>query len=249
MAGVTSNWHALEPALERIGGAATLDALLAEFRTTVGAFGFDHSSIVIVPLSPAVEQTPFLDSDFPQEFVDVYETTGAYRFDPYWQVMTRSILPILHRDMVPKFVAEPRLHPVHETGTDLKLTNGMIVPVASLDVARGVGLWSLESEAEFDALVAAHGRLLHLVVIHFMAAIEAFNAGPERQADLIHLSAREKDCLRLSALGFNSVEIGEQLGISERTVKFHIGNAGRKLASGNRIEAVSSALRLGLIEF
>jgi DNA-binding CsgD family transcriptional regulator len=240
--------QSLQPSLERINSAKTLEALLAGFRRSAGELGFDHCSMAIVPTN-GNQQAPVLDSNFPKEFEDAYVEAGAHRFDPYWEVMSRSLLPILHKDMVPKYVADPRLRPVHEAGSDLNLVNGVVVPVPSVGVARGVGLWSTSTELEFDALMANHVGLVQLLAIHFMAAAESFRMAADPQGEPPRLSPRETDCLRLSALGLTSTEIGDSLGITERTVKFHIANSCRKLGAGRRTEAVSSALRLGLIDF
>ncbi|MBV7484551.1 helix-turn-helix domain-containing protein [Bordetella sp. BOR01] len=61
------------------------------------------------------------------------------------------------------------------------------------------------------------------------------------------LSNRERDCLHWSALGKTSWETAIILGVSERTVNFHIGNACSKLGVYNRRAAVALALRQGLL--
>ena len=61
------------------------------------------------------------------------------------------------------------------------------------------------------------------------------------------LSSREKECLQLAARGLASKHIAAELGIREATVAYHFGNATRKLGTANRIEAVTVALRHGLI--
>jgi DNA-binding NarL/FixJ family response regulator len=61
------------------------------------------------------------------------------------------------------------------------------------------------------------------------------------------LSAREIEVLRLAARGFTNKAIGVQLNISDRTVQGHLANVYGKLAVGNRTEAVTRAIQLGLI--
>ena len=50
------------------------------------------------------------------------------------------------------------------------------------------------------------------------------------------------------AQGLQNKEIAAQLGISERTVKFHVGSILSKLNAGNRTEAVTLAVQRGLIQ-
>lgn len=61
------------------------------------------------------------------------------------------------------------------------------------------------------------------------------------------LTAREAQCLRQVAIGRSDQEIGRLLGISPRTVRFHVDGAKTKLSAGSRIQAVAKALRERLI--
>lgn len=63
------------------------------------------------------------------------------------------------------------------------------------------------------------------------------------------LTARETDVLRLLAQGKTNKEIASELGISERTVKFHVSSVLAKLGAGNRTEAVTIAARKGLVNW
>lgn len=56
------------------------------------------------------------------------------------------------------------------------------------------------------------------------------------------LTQREVECLKLVTQGKSDAEIGRQLNISARTVRFHIGNAKTKLGVATRIQAVAKRL-------
>lgn len=62
------------------------------------------------------------------------------------------------------------------------------------------------------------------------------------------LSDREIEALSWVARGKTSAEIAEILGVSKRTVDFHIDNARDKLGVSTRIQAVVKAATGGLIE-
>lgn len=52
------------------------------------------------------------------------------------------------------------------------------------------------------------------------------------------LTEREREVLRLMVTGKSNKEIARALGITERTVEFHVGNLLSKLGAGSRVEAV-----------
>lgn len=63
----------------------------------------------------------------------------------------------------------------------------------------------------------------------------------------VALTPREAEVLRHVAAGQTNKSIALKLGISEHTVKFHLGSAMTKLGSSSRAEAVAVAIRRGLI--
>jgi len=61
------------------------------------------------------------------------------------------------------------------------------------------------------------------------------------------LTRREREILALLADGLGNKVIAARLGISDHTVKAHVGAIFDKLHVGTRAEAVALGLRLGLI--
>lgn len=61
------------------------------------------------------------------------------------------------------------------------------------------------------------------------------------------LSGREREVLTLAAAGRSNKQIARALGITERTVKFHMASVFGKLGTDNRAEAVAVAIRRGLV--
>jgi DNA-binding CsgD family transcriptional regulator len=59
---------------------------------------------------------------------------------------------------------------------------------------------------------------------------------------------RELKCLRLSASGQTSGDIGMKLGIKLRTVNFHFSKILRKLNAMNRQEAIAKAASANLLK-
>lgn len=65
--------------------------------------------------------------------------------------------------------------------------------------------------------------------------------------DTQQLTKREVECLHWAAGGKTNWEIGKILGVSKRTVVFHLQNSSKKLQTSNRYHTVARAVSLGLI--
>src|SRR6202021_2850692 len=61
------------------------------------------------------------------------------------------------------------------------------------------------------------------------------------------LTARELEVLNLIAAGKSNLEIGNQLFISEGTVKAHVNNILTKLCVNDRTQAVITAIQRGIV--
>ncbi|MBV9180738.1 MAG: response regulator transcription factor [Acidobacteria bacterium] len=61
------------------------------------------------------------------------------------------------------------------------------------------------------------------------------------------MTERELDVLNLVAEGYSNPQIAAQLGVSRNTVKFHVSSIMDKLGASSRTEAVTIAVRQGLI--
>jgi two-component system NarL family response regulator len=91
-----------------------------------------------------------------------------------------------------------------------------------------------------------------------MDAIRAVHAGKSRIPPAVAerlasrmgspgLTARELDVLKLIVAGKSNKEIGEELRISEATVKTHINNILSKLGVTDRTQATTAALQRGIV--
>jgi DNA-binding NarL/FixJ family response regulator len=86
--------------------------------------------------------------------------------------------------------------------------------------------------------------VLATIITARLAGVARMELWPRR----IALSDREVEALTWVARGKTSVEISQILGLSKRTIDFHIDNARGKLGAATRTEAVIKAADGGLIE-
>ncbi|MBL8173286.1 MAG: response regulator transcription factor [Bryobacterales bacterium] len=127
----------------------------------------------------------------------------------------------------------------------------MIALTASTDEARMMGALQagaagyVRKDAEPEVLLAAvravaMGRTyIDPSVGHWLAQSAGHGQG--------QLTAREGEVLRRLAMGLSNKEIAVALGLSEETVKSHVGSLLGKLDAGNRAQAVVQALKRGLL--
>jgi len=93
--------------------------------------------------------------------------------------------------------------------------------------------------------VAAGGNYVHPALGARLAAAEA---KAQAQADADPLSEREREVLRLLALGHTNQEIAKMLYISVRTAETHRAHIMQKLRLSTRAELVRRAIASGLLD-
>jgi DNA-binding NarL/FixJ family response regulator len=86
--------------------------------------------------------------------------------------------------------------------------------------------------------------VLATIIAARLAGVARMELWPKR----VDLNDREVEALTWVARGKTSAEIAQILGLSKRTVDFHIDNARGKLGAATRTEAVVKAADGGLIE-
>ena len=114
--------------------------------------------------------------------------------------------------------------------------------------AQGYILKGAPRDQVFDAIRIVHAgdSLLQPVIASKLLRQMSQNTEPHDESSSI--TPREMEVLGLLAQGLQNKEIAGQLGITERTVKFHVGSILGRLNAGNRTEAVAIAVQRHLIE-
>ena len=115
--------------------------------------------------------------------------------------------------------------------------------------ARGYLLKDTERSALFDTIRAA-ARGETLLKPEIMARVLTMAGGAQQsltESD-ISLTNRELEVLQAVARGDRSKEVAVQLGISERTVKAHLGNIYSKFGVDSRAAAIAIAAQKGVLK-
>jgi NarL family two-component system response regulator YdfI len=110
---------------------------------------------------------------------------------------------------------------------------------------RGVISSDATAEEIEGAVHAAHAGLVVTTPALLVQALPDVRTFAEELAE--PLSDREVEVLDLLAEGFSNKLIAHRLTISEHTVKTHVASIFAKLGASSRTEAVSQAIRRGLV--
>jgi DNA-binding NarL/FixJ family response regulator len=128
------------------------------------------------------------------------------------------------------FLDDERLLPAIEAGAD----GYLLKDVEPADLARAIRT-AQAGEAMIDPTVA--GRLLRTLS----------EPRAPQAADSERLTRREREVLELIAAGRSNKRIAFELGISEKTVKTHVGHLLAKLGVTDRTQAAVLAVQRGLV--
>jgi DNA-binding CsgD family transcriptional regulator len=221
-----------------------------EFRDEVVRFtqrlGFETVSAITV-IDRGLGKSDFINIDnTPVEFTQIYTDPRLQRRDPVMQHCRRQSVPIIWNQAtyVESGVGELWEHQAsygYRTGIAMALH----LPDGKhflLGVDRDSPL--PDDTDELQRLVAD----LQLFAVHAQDSAMRLLLPAAQQPERPSLTPRELEALRWTMEGKTAWEAGVLLGISERTVVFHVNNAMHKLGCINKQQAVLKALRLGLID-
>jgi DNA-binding NarL/FixJ family response regulator len=115
--------------------------------------------------------------------------------------------------------------------------------------ARGYLPKSLNAEdffAMLEGLERGEAAMTRQTTAVLLRELTSTAGDPAAPAD--SLTPRELELLRLVAKGMPNKIIASELSVSENTVKYHLKSILQKLGAGNRTEAVTEAIRRGLLD-
>jgi LuxR family quorum sensing-dependent transcriptional regulator len=182
-----------------------------------------------------------LASRVPPEWLELYLKEDYCHADPAIRQCKHVVTPFHYVDAPYDPEVEPRAAEVVRRASDFGLENGVLVPVPT---ARGsIGnVWLGGNKLK---LLREYLPIIHLMGLYAFYRLQGFYHFTKIAKP--NLTKREREVLTWVASGKSCWEIGEILKISSRTVEFHVHQAYQKLGATNRAQAVTIAIRDGLI--
>ncbi|HEV8549290.1 MAG TPA: response regulator transcription factor [Polyangiaceae bacterium] len=114
-------------------------------------------------------------------------------------------------------------------------------------LVRGGARGALARDASSERVAAASLAVASGLYVFDGETVAPLLARGAPAGDPALLSARERAVLDLVAEGLSNRAIGERLGVSEHTAKFHVRSLLDKLGADTRADAVARAARRGLL--
>lgn len=227
-------WETLQQLLE----CTTSERLRTSVDTRLHDLGFDNWSYVEDSPKASLGRV-FLS--YPEGWVEHYGRQGYFDIDPIVNHCREHLVPCLWASN-PVARNAGYLTGYFSEAMDYGLHVGIGLPTHGPDRSGRLIVASGDAKS-----AAAHLHQLGELQLLASSVHEVVRRLGLKDQARVHLTAREIECLRWAADGKTSWEIGQQLGIAERTAIFHLNNSARKLGVIGRRQAIARAMSLELI--
>jgi LuxR family quorum sensing-dependent transcriptional regulator len=224
-------------AVERLNAPGVVEL----FESEIKACGFHAYIMAGLPAPGTALPELTVANGWPAEWFELYTRENFSALDPVPRYGASTVQPFGWSEARYDKDEDPAAHLVMTRATEFRLRDGYCIP---LHYDEGGAVISLATEHLHLDPVAKSA--LQLIGVYAHNRIRSLARAQPEKRDL--LTIREREVLRWVAGGKTSWEISIILKISERTVKFHLVEASRKLNAVNRTSAVAKALARGLIK-
>ena len=220
-----------------------------EFQGEIVAFtrrlGFDNFSATVV-IDHMLGEAEFITVDnTPRAYKESFANPHNGKRDPVMQHCKKQSVPIIWDQMT--YVSRG-LGEKWEEQARFGISNGIAL---ALHMPEGRHFFlGVERDQPVPGDAAELTRVvadLQLFAVHAQDAALRILVPGSVDPTLPSLTPRELEALRWTMEGKTAWEVGDVLGISERTAVLHVNNATHKLGCVNKHQAVLKALRLGLL--
>ncbi|MGV8075657.1 MAG: helix-turn-helix transcriptional regulator [Syntrophobacteraceae bacterium] len=214
--------------------------------TLRNAFPFRHAIMCSIMKSGCGSPVShFINYNYNCNWIQLYMENEYYRIDPILRHGMRAQEPFLWRVAYSQHMDDDKVSHFIRRANDFNLYDGIAFACHTRNSACRDTLISLEMGREKTPkhLIEA----LQILLPHIHEAYNRICRRTELRSDQKDLTCRETEILKWARDGKSSWEISHILGISQRTVKFHLSNVFQKLDVVNRAQAVARAMNSGLI--
>lgn len=231
----------------RVSEAATPEAFKEALVAFAERLGFPLVAATLVQDKPAGASTFLSVTNTPPDFMEAAMSAEDGRRDPVLQQAKVLNTPVLWDQTT---YVRANAADLWEVQSPFGYHTGILIPL-HLPHGRHF-LLGVDRDKKLPKGDARLGRLvadLQLLATHAQNAALRLLASPLGVAgeDVPKLTPRELEILRLIVQGKSNWAMGQLLGISPSTIKFHVDRVLQKLDCGSRHTAVLKAMQFGLL--
>jgi len=241
----SANFHELIDSLSKANTVEDIHTVCSLFCER-----FDFDRFLYGARLPTSFVKPYLISisGYPKDWRTRYTEEGYITIDPTIIHCATHLTPITWDKIGINEKENKLIHRFMNEARDFNLNSGVSFPVHSPQGESAM----LSLSSSKDHLQARPQILEVMPHAHLFAAYLHENVRRIFEQQVLplkraQLTDRERECLLWAAEGKTAWETAKILGVAERTVIFHLQNAGHKLNVVSRQHAVARAVSLGLI--
>lgn len=232
----------IETQFSLLMSAASKEELFDSLVQASKKLGFDYFAYGLRVPYPCSDPKTILFNNYPDEWQSTYEASHYLENDPTVLHGMRSTLPVIWDDQL---FCDAR--PLWEDARSHGLSHGWAQSAyfrfgisGMLTLARSDEPLSQQELSEKTPVLVWFNQIAQAGLQKFLL----HDVVPNIE---VQLTDRETEVLRWTADGKTACEISMILGISERTVNFHLNNIMSKFGVNNKISAAIQAVLFGII--
>jgi LuxR family quorum-sensing transcriptional regulator LasR len=211
--------------------------------------GYDQSLLAVFPdrHAPIEPESAFLHSNYSSVWRDKYDAEKFHHVDPIVSHCLSKSTPLIWS---PGIFAARRQKEMYEEASAYGVKSGVTLPIHGASGELGIICFVSDAKPDKHFHIKAHRNLPELCYFRdfILESSLKFIKSPRETKKLTPVTHRELECLKWSATGKSSWEIGQILHCTEANVNYHFGNIRRKFNTTSRQHAVARAISLGLID-
>jgi LuxR family quorum sensing-dependent transcriptional regulator len=221
------------------------EEVLACLGKVARAFGMDCFAVSGIPLPGERIDPYFMLNAWPEGWFERYVEENYVHVDPviYRTKMSNEAF-VWSEALADKPLSRSSKRVMNEA-TEFGMLDGYSVPLHSVGGFQAIVTFGAQ---KVDLSNEQRGAL-HIVSIYAHNRLRAFlvDSSERSAAAAAKVTPREREVILWCSAGKTNWEIGQILGISEKTVQHEIAAASRKLNSVNRAQLIAESIRLGII--
>ena len=184
-------------------------------------------------------------NNYPVEYLNEYMAQGYARVDALLDAIIRTGRPLIWNQMRKRFNSKEQQH-LYARADAYGLRDGFSFG-ARFSHAPSASAFSGVCDRNELMRHQRHVAVIDYLTPHLHSALARIQFGLLKETPL--LTEPEREAINWAKYGKTDTEISLRMGVSARTVKFHLENVMRKLEAHNRVHATAIALSQGLIEW